>query len=85
MKLKIIFTIVITLFTLTTYAGTWTYSNGDGGVIVHNGPRGHPGTTHVNVKNVRQGRKLAKKLNKIAEEDQEGFMDNGDCPEGVLC
>ena len=85
MKTKIILITTITLFTLTSFAGSWHYTDGQGGPMVVNGQVGEPGTTHVKVINKRQGKRVAKKLNKIEEQDQAGFIDNGDCPEGVLC
>lgn len=60
------------------------------GWIVTNGDPGQPGTTHVEVKSEKQGKKLAKKLNKIEEQDKkdaDGVVDFGDCPDqpGVVC
>ena len=86
MKTKIIITTAMLCLSINSFAGTWSYTDGAGGPVVVNGQRGEPGTTHVTVKNKRQGTRLAKKLNKIAEQDNaNGFIDNGDCPENVLC
>ena len=80
MKIRQILFIAVFIFVSPVYAGEWTvtHSSFTNTYDVSDGVQ-----NPIHYKTERAANKAAKALNK--NEKASGFIDNGDCPEGVLC
>ena len=80
MKIKILLITTLLLLNTLAQAGEWTVSRNDF-LNTYDVSDGEQNPIHY--KTEKAAKKAAKVLNK--NEKKNGFIDNGDCPEGVLC